>query len=107
MTQEIKEVKVKIINGPNEMHLMMSLMRPFKGNFDDVNINAATAVQFTVKGNSDIPGFRACINSMSREDGSGNSWDIEGYTIGGSTFRKFKGYYNSRKREGVITLTLD
>jgi len=103
-----QEKELKIVNGPNKMQLIVSLMRPRKGAFDDTDIDRSTAVRFTTFDHvSDIPGFRACINSMGREDGSGNSWNIEGYTIGGSTSSKFKGYYNSRKREGVITLTLD
>ncbi|MBU3668915.1 MAG: hypothetical protein FGM57_03025 [Candidatus Taylorbacteria bacterium] len=101
------EIKVSIVAGPSEMQLMMSLVRAFQGPYG-IDISKATSVHFTTDGK--VPtvtgGFSACINGMSREDGSGNSWNIEGYLFDYPNITGFKGYYNSKTRKGFLTLAL-
>ena len=107
MTTNKNEIKVSIVAGPNEMQLMMSLMRAYKGPYG-IDISKATSVYFTTDGKESTMtgGFSACVNGMSRENGSGNSWMLEGYLFDYPNISGLNGYYNSKTRKGYLTLTL-
>jgi len=109
-TPKENEINVSVIAGPNEMQLMMSLMRAYQGPYG-IDIGKATSVHFTTDAQESIVatgcgGFSACINGMSREDGSGNRWDLEGYLFDYPNISGFRGYYDSKTRKGYLTLTL-
>jgi hypothetical protein len=94
MAKMIRETDVT--GGPSEQQLMFSLFRPA-----DANNSLHFAVTFTPRDDASIT---VLINRLEREDGSGRSWNIEGFIIcphGGRSY-KMKGYYSSRKRTGHI-----
>lgn len=75
-----------IINGPSKFDLMQALMvrKPVRPN-----------VTFFIQGK--IAGIVANIDSLEDEDGSGESWNVTGFT--GSN-QKFTAYYRTEKRIG-------
>ena len=75
-----------IINGPSKFDLMQALMvrKPVRPN-----------VAFFIQGK--IAGIVANIDSLEDEDGSGESWNISGYT---GNNQKFTAYYRTEKRIG-------
>ena len=111
MATETKELKMTIYDGgPCVAKMNASLERPAHGSFGE-DMSRATAVMFKTQGNTPWgAGFLwACINGMQREDGSGHSWNLEGYIFVDSSSGKtlpFKAYYNSRNRSGKITMEL-
>ncbi|MEN9912940.1 MAG: hypothetical protein RLY66_348 [Candidatus Parcubacteria bacterium] len=107
MATKQNEVNVSIMAGPGEMQLVMSLTRASHGPYG-IDMVKATSVHFTtdLKGSVVTGGFSACVNSVSREDGSGNNWNLEGYVLDYPNISGFKGYYNSKTRKGHFTLML-
>lgn len=84
----------KIVNGPSKFDLMISL---FSGS------NASTTrrtVTFVLEASGDESSVTALIESVEREDGSGESWNFEGSQLG----HWVRGYYNSRSQTGTIVV---
>ncbi len=67
-----------------------------------------TSVRFTTDGKEPAVAvvFRACVTGMSREGGSDNGWNIEGYLFDHPNVAGFKGCYNGKTREGLLILAL-
>jgi hypothetical protein len=111
----------RIVAGPSKFDLMLAL-------FDNSNASKRH-VQFTlqVEGGSNevktqsFTGPNAVSNmlaamdklptvvetditSVEREDGSGESWNIEGYINTPKGYRRFKAYFDTRSRKGTLTL---
>lgn len=85
-------LEMKILNGPSKWDIMLAL-------FD----NTARAVR-TVKFTCDQTGlptrdFEVSIDSVLREDGSGESWEFTGH-VG---FQSVKGCFNTVTRKGHFT----
>ena len=99
--------QIATAGGPNEMQLMMSLMRSCVGPYN-IDMDKATCVRFTTDGNnlSVDEGFKACINSLTRDSKSDNGWIIEGCLID-QLNSTFSGFYDSKKRAGVFTMVLE
>lgn len=106
MANKKNEIGVGISAGPSEMQLMMSLMRNTQGQHG-LDIDRVTSVRFTTLSDKlpEITAFNACIDGMSRECGSGNSWNIEGYVFDPPFTGKFKGHFNTKLRKGFLNLT--
>jgi len=91
----------KIIDGPSKFDLMLSLF--------DGDIQHRRIAKFTLAGDAEI---RVFVDSIEREDGSGESWNITGNIHGRviSTAlmkaygEKFEMYFSTKKRKGTITL---
>ena len=103
MTNATNGVSRRVIAGPSELQILMSLMRPSEGAPFRINMTKGTAVKFTVM-REDQPNVEiwTAIESIQREDGSGNSWNIGGQVLDGGEYRTFNGYYNSKLRVGHI-----
>jgi len=93
------EKQYTIVNGPGKFDLMSALFE--KGRH----------VQFQVKPEKEHqnPWLEVQINSVAAEDGSRESWLIEGGILGDifgalieGGWQNFKGYYHSRDRHGWI-----
>ncbi len=87
-----------ISGGPSKFDLMLSLL--------DGSNAAGTRrrVSFMV---DDIGEIEVVVNRLSREDGSGESWNFEGFaqTFGPSySYDKVEGYFSTRSRRGTIRL---
>jgi len=85
-----KSVECEILDGPGKFDLMLAI-------FD------GKEVVFT------IPALRinARIYSVIAEDGSRESWNIAGafkaaYDLGERGWKKFSGYYSTKKRTGIL-----
>ncbi len=88
-----------ITDGPSKFDLMMAL---FDGYQNNEGVRSIRRVVFhTSRG-----GVHAQITSVAIEDGSNESWLISGIFIPGADHGvafAFSGYYNSRRRKGVIS----
>jgi hypothetical protein len=80
---------VEIVGGPSKYDLMVSLF---------TITPARVSVVFRTKNHGD---FTACINGARWEDGSGESWIIEGYSVHTAGAR-FTGYFSTKDRRGHI-----
>jgi hypothetical protein len=84
----------KIVNGPGKWDLMLAL---FHGCSSDPNLVLVTLESGEL--------LQLRINEVSREDGSGESWNLEGFTARGmGTEDHFSAYFNTRDRRGVLRL---
>ena len=77
----------QIIEGPSKYDLQAAL-------FD------GKRVRFTVEGLGQI---EVQMNNVGIEDGSRESWLIEGYVVL-DNWKKFHGYYETRRRKGWLEL---
>lgn len=79
---------VNIVNGPSKFDLTQALFvwKPIK-----------PKVNFSFSKGYDVS---AVILSVQSEDGSGESWNIEGY-VGNN--QRFKAYYRTDRRTGTYT----
>lgn len=75
----------EIIGGPDKSDLMLAL---FFGK--EVIFTMENGQKLTVR-----------ISSIQREDGSSESWNLEGEIMNCLTDRKFVGYYSTRGNKGV------
>ncbi|MEI6042388.1 MAG: hypothetical protein WCQ00_02360 [bacterium] len=103
MAQE-KNIGLNVTGGPSAGQMWDSLHRPHAGSFGG-NMSQETAVYFTTTDTR--PGkasFYATIDGMTREDGSGEHWNIEGrvFRTSPNGTVPYKAYYCSRDRSGVI-----
>lgn len=101
---------IQIESGPSEMQLMMSLMRPSKGNSPYcVDMDKGTSVHFTVSGVQIdfLPAFSASIHAMKREVSIGRErkWYIEGFLVDHPSFF-FRGNYDSTTRKGQFSVDI-
>jgi hypothetical protein len=85
MTQEY----INIIGGPGKFELMLAL---FEGR--EITFTLEGGAQKTVK-----------LNTIQREDGSNQSWNLDGYTVGPTPNMKFHAYYTTRGNHGTYSLT--
>lgn len=91
-----------VVNGPSKFDLMLGL-------FDSKAVNAR-AVAFQLQDGRCI---EVVVNAVSQEDGSGESWNIEGRARRLSTDvgpvppvpRRLKGYYSTQGRKGWLRWT--
>lgn len=82
-----------IVNGPSNLDLMFSLFHVDSFNRDKV----------TFKVNCIRDDVVVIIDSLRRQDASGENWVFEGHEPEIHN-ADCKGHYNSRRREGCITL---
>lgn len=82
----------RIRGGPSKFDLMLSL---FAGG--NVGVTRQTVV-FVLEASEDESSVIVHIESVEREDGSGESWNFEGYR----NQNRVRGYYNSRNRTGTL-----
>lgn len=83
---------VNVLAGPNKFDLMVSL---FDGKYD-----ARRTVQFKIEG-ANTP-ITLLIEAVEREDGSGESWNIDGKMVAPSRTFAVRGCYSTKTREGSI-----
>ncbi|MDP3996819.1 MAG: hypothetical protein Q8P86_03970 [bacterium] len=86
-----------IINAPSKCDLIVAFfLKPNPGR---------QSVNFTIQ---DPGGSRkqveVVINSISWEDGSGDSWCFEGYCVGRPLTAKVKGWFRTSDRKGWISI---
>ena len=86
MTQD--KLSFNVVGGPSKFDLMLSLF--------DGNKQPRRTVEFQLEGVRDT--ITAGITMVQQEDGSGESWNVEGWT----TFN-IKAYYCTRDRKGYLT----
>ena len=79
-------------HGPSKYDLMLGLF--------DGDANTQRTLTFRVNNGVDV---EVKVQSVSREDGSGESWLFEGYVINGTGLRA-KGYFHTVTRRGTITI---
>lgn len=82
-----------IVDGPSKYELMLGL-------FDSATTRPRP-VEFRL---SRRVALEAHIQSVSREDGSGESWNLEGWVVSGEVF---DAYFNTKRRTGHIHLHED
>lgn len=105
---------LNIINGPSKFDLMASLFdgKVVEFTHDNKLVSSHPAAclkeQPCIALGSENPCWIVKIMSIEREDGSNESWNIIPHVIKGDRHDadnvKYKFYYNSRNRKGVITL---
>lgn len=84
----------QINDGPCKWDLMLAL---FDNTFDSPHF-----VTFTFLGTDGVlEEIRVYIDSVSREDGSGESWCFEGHTRPDN--RRVRGYFSTKRRHGTLT----
>ncbi len=84
-----------ILNGPSKWDLMLSL-------FDSREVNLRV-VSFTVESGDKKFQLDVTVSEVVREDGSGESWLLQGYTVPTAGFRReFKAWYRTDRRVGWI-----
>ncbi|MFA5229931.1 MAG: hypothetical protein WC422_00410 [Candidatus Paceibacterota bacterium] len=88
MAQAQEQKQVSLENGPGKFEIMLSL-------FDKKEI------AFTLCGGH-VLGVR--ITSVQEEDGSGESWNLEGRLTGQFASQSFRAYYSTKRNKGSITL---
>lgn len=111
-----REFQLQVNNGPSKMDLMTSFItamakapnQPFKVTFEveagqELPQNTITAIGYK---------YQAVITGISHEDGSGESFCLEGVLYDDHNgqlkiaFRyRFKGYFHARSRAGYLTFT--
>lgn len=84
------KMTVRIANGPEKDKLFNSLKEGY--------LSEQSYVSFIVP-EAKIRQIDVAIVSIQQEDGSGNSWNIEGFVRSGN---EIKGYYNSLTRTGTF-----
>lgn len=95
-------LNAKIIDGPSKFDLMLAL-------FDRKSVNTRQVTFATENGRDLGQTLNAVINSVGVEDGSGESWILEGYFMSRlrGTMppppRHFKMYFHTGRRQGIIT----
>ena len=87
------KLSFNVTGGPSKFDLMLSL---FDGNKDP-----RRTVEFQLEG-AHVP-ITAGITMVQQEDGSGESWNFEGWLANYRRGFNIKGYYSSRSRTGYIT----
>lgn len=93
-----------LVGTPSPAKMSASTIRNQSQAPDGSNVDRATAVRFTIKG-FNVPVW-AIVNSLQREDGSGHSFNVEGYGLNSNPKQfsgKFKAYCNCRTNSGTIT----
>lgn len=85
----------EIVGGPSKFDIMVSL-------FASPTNDSSPRVSFKLGNGTDIS---VSMLSVQREDGSGESWNLEGFATLLSGDQVFvKAYYSSRKRIGYIRI---
>lgn len=99
------ETKYNITNGPGKFELSVALFKkPCKHTYIDFKVDDP-------EGGKPFLIMSTIINTVQREDGSNESWIIEGYCMlpeykdAGRPTRSFTAYYHTRHRTGHITVT--
>lgn len=83
-----------IMAGPSKFDLMLALF--------DLTANKPHKVSFTLH---ETTYTDVRVNSVSQEDGSGESWNIAGYiSRAGDTLERFSAYYRTDLRTGRFKL---
>lgn len=92
------EANYKITNGPSKDRLFDACK--YAGNNAD-KIEVAFAIEQPATGKS--VALSAFIRGIEHEDGSGESFIISGALKTKTGNRRFKAYYSSKRRQGVVT----
>jgi len=92
---------IEIVDGPSKFDIMTSL-------FGTGNINSTAAPTFKLEEGT---WMKIGIQQILREDSTGESWEIGGYSIGPALRKQVTGntvkfYYNSKTRKGTIMLNV-
>lgn len=86
--------RFEISNGPGKFELMVSLLH---GELDN-----RSSVQFHSEKSFKSP-MRVRINSLEREDGSGDCWNLTGFALGYAAHEgKVQGFFRTDSRKGWI-----
>jgi hypothetical protein len=88
-----------ITNGPSMLDLMLALFDGDSQHRRPLHFTLVFADEHTASESQSEP---IVINSVSREDGSGKNWLIQGWTITVDGPRSVDGFYNTEKRRGWI-----
>lgn len=83
----------QITNGPSIFELMLGLF--------DNTARKPRVLRFLVAHNAMQTDLKLVIDSVEREDGSGDSWNISGH----SAETTWTGYYSTKSRNGTLTAT--
>ncbi len=93
--------RFNITNGPSKWDLMLALF--------DGDCHHKRMVRFSLKDlkrdpikDPEIPDLSFVINTLEREDGSGENWNFEGYYPGSSQNGPCQGFFSIRTRTGWI-----
>ncbi|MDO8601658.1 MAG: hypothetical protein Q7R62_00795 [bacterium] len=89
-----------IVNGPSKFDLMVAL---FYGSGLE---KTRPEVTFEIGAGGETRRVSCIINSISREDGSGESWNIQGYTPHEEPWMDFRAYFTTSVRQGHIRFSL-
>ena len=95
MSQVTFDPQYSVTDGPSKFTLMSSLFEESRGR------RRSIPVKFVVDSIGEIQVF---INSIEREDGTGESWNFTGYFVKDdkSYTGKVKGYFQTTRRRGCI-----
>ena len=96
MTQENLSFSVITGRGPSKFDLMLSLF--------DGNKEPRRTVEFDLGGTRGL--ITVAITMIQQEDGSGESWNFEGWITNYRRNFGVKGYYSSKGRTGCITFVV-
>lgn len=86
--------RLEIVNGPSKFNLMVCLFR-------DESI-PEVQVWFHYYGGKDCSGV--VIDSLEREGGSGESWNLKGYICSGYGRGNVTGHFRTDTRKGFLVL---
>ena len=89
----------EIVNGPDKLELFSACMHRFDENAETANI-------FDILASPDAKAIRKslAIDSISHEDGSGESFVLRGTCSIDNSFYGFKGYYRTDTRKGFLNI---
>lgn len=90
-----KKMTFHIKGGPSKFDLMFSL-------FDGNTKFPRRTVDFKIEGSDKV--VTVAIHSVQREDGSGESWNLEGNITNYTRGFGFEAYFSTSTREGVFTV---
>lgn len=91
MTQD--KLSFNVVGGPSKFDLMLSLF--------DGNKEPRRTVEFKLEGVMDT--ITVAITMVQQEDGSGESWNFDGWQTNVKRGFDVKGYYCSKSRTGYFT----
>ena len=84
-----------IVKGPGKFDLMVALF--------DNTFSSPRLVTFTVDSAGREVELEIVVNSVEREDGSGESWNFRGYLQTKQGDVAVQGYYSTKKRTGTMS----
>lgn len=104
MATENDKTIVNVIDGPDAMEIVSSLMRPERFAYADIYFAYSVLFFFDEKHKVFNGGFRAYINGIKREAQSRNKWILEGFLFNDEDYIGFNGQYDSNTHKGVFSI---